>query len=110
MRTAGTSARTSTCTQRQQVGSERITRNAYAQSAPAISGDWVVYQDHRAGNADIYAFNIIAGVEKQVTDDLLAQQAPVVWHKAEYPGIAGRTNAPATPKSTMGDSGCRIWW
>lgn len=52
---------------------------------PDVSSGWIVYQNGRNGNADIFAYNIQTGEELQVTDDPADQHNPriagdlVVW-------------------------------
>ena len=48
----------------------RLTTNPADQYDPAISGDLVVYTDARAGNADVWYYDIGAGQEVQVTNAL----------------------------------------
>jgi beta propeller repeat protein len=43
---------------------------------PDISGDWIVWEDRRFGNRDIFAYNICSGETVQVTDDLKDQRSP----------------------------------
>lgn len=38
------------------------------QSHPRISGDWVVWQDHRGSDWDVYFYNLGTGVESLMTD------------------------------------------
>src|SRR3972149_10208930 len=48
----------------------RLTTNPADQYDPAISGDLVVYTDARAGNKDVWYYDIGAGQEVQVTNAL----------------------------------------
>ncbi|MFC1812685.1 S8 family serine peptidase [Thermodesulfobacteriota bacterium] len=58
-----------------------VTRADY----PDISGDWIVYEDDRNGNWDIFAYQISTGDEKQITTDSNSQRFPriqgglIVW-------------------------------
>ncbi len=45
---------------------------------PELSGDYVVWEDYRNGNADIYAYRISTGEEFRVTTDENDQQNPVI--------------------------------
>jgi len=45
-----------------------ITSSAWDQLDPSIDGDHVVYNDYRAGNADIYYTDLVTGAESLVTD------------------------------------------
>ncbi len=47
----------------------RITDEAADQYDPAVSGDYVVWQDERHGNSDIYLYEISTGTETQITDE-----------------------------------------
>jgi len=59
--------------------------NSIYSSYPDISGEWIVYQDGRNGNDDIYIYNLSSGVETQITNEPSQQSHPrisnnlVVW-------------------------------
>lgn len=55
-----------------------VSTAAGAQAYPAISGDWVVYQDLRWGNSEIYAFNLKTNTEKRLTSRAGEQVFPAV--------------------------------
>lgn len=50
-------------------GSRRLTSDPADQYNPVISGNVVVYTDTRAGNADIYLYNLETGSELNITND-----------------------------------------
>ena len=56
-----------------------ITTEPHDQHFPAIYGDYVVWQDHRHGNADIYGFNLLTGEEFQITTDPKDQKNPAIY-------------------------------
>jgi beta propeller repeat protein len=37
------------------------------QQAPSVSGDWILWEDARAGSWDIYGYNLITGEERRIT-------------------------------------------
>ena len=53
--------------------------------SPDISGNWIVYADHRNGNMDIFAYQINTGTEKRITTNTDSQTNPrihgnlIVW-------------------------------
>ncbi|MDD1711847.1 MAG: PKD domain-containing protein, partial [Methanoregulaceae archaeon] len=55
------------------------------QQNPSISGDYIIWEDNRNGNWDIYLYSITTGVEQQVTHDVYDQIMPwisgdiIVW-------------------------------
>ena len=69
-----------------------ICTNAANQVAPAISGDRIVWQDHRNGSPDIYMYDISAGLETRITIDPYAQWFPdisgdkIVWTDWRHSG------------------------
>jgi beta propeller repeat protein len=58
------------------------------QYAPAIYGDWIVWEDARNGGWDIYGYNIVSGEERQITPPGAIAHDPaisgnrVVWQDA----------------------------
>ncbi len=40
---------------------------------PDVGGDWIVYEDQRNGNGDIFAYQISTGIETQITTDTGSQ-------------------------------------
>ncbi|MBU7001210.1 MAG: hypothetical protein HXS51_10625 [Theionarchaea archaeon] len=63
----------------------QITDDQNDQRNPSISGSYVVWEDNRNGNKDIYGYNLETGEEFQITDDPHDQYNPsvsgsyVVW-------------------------------
>jgi TolB protein len=63
----------------------QITNNPHDQYRPAISGSYVVWEDNRNGNADIYGYNLETREEFRITWDSSDQRYPeisgnlVVW-------------------------------
>jgi beta propeller repeat protein len=57
-----------------------ITTNATGsdQVAPAISGDWIVWEDTRDGGSDIYTYNVVTGEERRITKAGSWAQSPVI--------------------------------
>ncbi|MHA1216233.1 MAG: hypothetical protein ACTSPX_02765, partial [Candidatus Thorarchaeota archaeon] len=45
---------------------------------PDISGDWIVWEENRFGNTDIFAYNVSTGEELQVTNDPWSQGSPYI--------------------------------
>jgi len=43
---------------------------------PDISGDWIVWQDYRNGNSDVFAYHLAAGDELQITTNTAGQGEP----------------------------------
>lgn len=67
-------------------GAERqITTDPSDQRSPAISGDRIVWEDHRNGNSDIYLFDLAEETEQRITTDANEQRRPamsgdrIVW-------------------------------
>ncbi len=56
-----------------------ISTNISSATVPAISGDYIVWQDNRNGNDDIYLYNIITGEESRITTDLENQWNPKIY-------------------------------
>jgi beta propeller repeat protein len=50
-------------------GTQRLTSSTADQYNPVISGNVVVYTDTRAGNADIYLYNLQSATEINITND-----------------------------------------
>ena len=48
------------------------------QSAPAIDGNRVVWQDNRNGNFDIYMFDLTTNTERQITTNTSSQTLPAI--------------------------------
>ncbi|ABN57143.1 MULTISPECIES: Ig-like domain-containing protein [Methanoculleus] len=57
---------------------ERITSDDASQEKPSISGDYIVWQDDRNGNWDIYLYQRSTGEETQLTTDTGDQWLPIV--------------------------------
>jgi PGF-pre-PGF domain-containing protein len=57
---------------------ESITDNPASQEKPSISGDYIVWQDNRNGNWDIYLHRRSTGEETQLTTDPGKQWMPIV--------------------------------
>jgi len=57
------------------------TVSAGNQTAPQISGSWVVYQDSRHGQMEIYAFDLAANKEVRVTSKVGDQWSPDISGK-----------------------------
>ena len=57
-----------------------ITTNATGsdQVAPAISGNWIVWEDTRNGGSDIYAYNVVTGQERNITPAGSWAQSPAI--------------------------------
>ncbi len=55
-----------------------LTTNPYDQRNVDISGHIVVWQDNRAGNWDIYGYNLVTGTEFAITDDEFDQTDPAI--------------------------------
>jgi beta propeller repeat protein len=49
-----------------------------AQTNPVIEGDYIVWEDRRAGNLDIYMYEISTGKEKPVCTDPSPQKTPAI--------------------------------
>jgi beta propeller repeat protein len=56
-----------------------ISKNPYDQKFPAIYGDYVVWQDNRNGNWDIYGYNLARKEEFQITTDSEDQKNPALY-------------------------------
>ena len=62
-----------------------IITNAPGSRQPDVSGDWIVYQNGRNGNSDIFAYQISTGNEIQITTNSANQYSPrisgnlIVW-------------------------------
>ena len=60
------------------------------QRYPAVSGNWIVWEDNRAGSA-IYLYNAVTGIEQRLTDASVAPHAPaidgnrIVWYQDTLP-------------------------
>jgi PGF-pre-PGF domain-containing protein len=72
---------------------EQITDNPASQEKPSISGDYIVWQDNRNGNWDIYFYKRSTGVEELLTGTG-NQWMPIVRGKyaAWYDDSNGKTN------------------
>ena len=68
------------CAQTVTVTEERIMLydNLYSSKNSAISGDYIVWQDDRNGNDDIYMYEISTGTETRITTDPKVQEYPVI--------------------------------
>ena len=51
------------------VSTFRVTTDNAIQGQPDISGDYVVWADHRHGNIDVYAYNLATEEETRITTD-----------------------------------------
>ncbi len=51
------------------------------QGNPDVYGDYVVWQDQRSGDWDIYMYHIPTGTETQLTDDPADQTEPAIYGK-----------------------------
>ena len=73
---------------------ERITSDDASQEKPSISGDYIVWQDDRDGNWDIYLYQRSTTTTTQLTNDTGDQWLPIVRgnHVAWYDDSNGRTN------------------
>jgi beta propeller repeat protein len=75
-------------------GEIRITANPSKQSQPAIHKNIIVWTDERNGNADIYMYDTLTGIEQAVTTNNSGQYYPkvfgdnVVWEDARD-GVEG---------------------
>ncbi|MEN6514369.1 Ig-like domain-containing protein [Methanoculleus sp.] len=71
----------------------RITYDPASQEKPSISGDYIVWQDNRHGNWDIYLYQRSTDKETQLTTDTGKQWLPIVRgnHVAWYDDSSGRT-------------------
>ena len=56
----------------------QITSGPAARRFAAISGERVVWEDERNGNADIYLFDLSTGEEIQLTSDPATQADPAI--------------------------------
>lgn len=56
----------------------RISTDSAIQGQPAISGDYVVWADHRHGNIDIYAYNLTTEQETPITTDEENDMFPLI--------------------------------
>jgi PGF-pre-PGF domain-containing protein len=72
---------------------EQITNNPASQEKPSISGDYIVWQDNRNGNWDIYLYKRSTGREKLITGTG-NQRMPIVRgnYAAWYDDSNGKTN------------------
>jgi len=72
---------------------EQITNNPASQEKPSISGDYIVWQDNRNGNWDIYLYKRSTGREKLITGTG-NQRMPIVRgnYAAWYDDSSGKTN------------------
>jgi beta propeller repeat protein len=48
------------------------------QKSPSISGNRVVFEDDRSGNADVYMLDLDTGIESVVSDDSYRDRFPSV--------------------------------
>jgi TolB protein len=55
-----------------------VDANPEMQIWPDISGDRIVWQDHRNGNADIYMYDLATGTESQITWNTANQTHPAI--------------------------------
>lgn len=57
----------------------QITTDLNDQRNPAIYGDYVVWEDNRNGNWDIYGYNLLTEEEFQITTDPDDQENPAIY-------------------------------
>jgi TolB protein len=57
----------------------QITEDSEDQQYPAIYGDYVVWEDNRNGNKDIYGYNLSTGKEFQITSNPKTQAYPAIY-------------------------------
>jgi TolB protein len=60
------------------VEQRRITTDPADQYSPAISGNYIVWEDYRNGNSDIYLYDLRTGTERQITTDPEWQSKPAI--------------------------------
>ncbi|NLB01546.1 MAG: hypothetical protein GX837_11440, partial [Methanomicrobiales archaeon] len=73
---------------------EKITNNPASQEKPSISGDYIVWQDNRNGDWDIYLYRRSTYEERRLTGDAGNQWMPAICgnYAAWYDDSSGRTN------------------
>jgi len=59
-------------------GGWRVTTNVYGQYYPVLYGDWIVWQDNRHGQTELYAHDMIKGREIRLTDSAENETKPFV--------------------------------
>ncbi|MBU6999058.1 MAG: hypothetical protein HXS42_15530 [Theionarchaea archaeon] len=59
----------------------QITADSSIQQYPAIYGNFVVWDDDRNGNWDIYGYDLSTENEFQITKDISDQQCPAIYKK-----------------------------
>ena len=57
---------------------QQITTNAANQEDPAISGNRIVWEDRRNGNADIYMYDLSTNIENRITTNSSQQVSPAI--------------------------------
>lgn len=65
---------------------------------PGISGNYIVWDDRRTGDTDVYLYDISTGIERQLTNGAEDKKNPavsghyVVWQDNKYSGIGNGTD------------------
>jgi hypothetical protein len=109
---------------------ERITFNAGGQYHPVVQFPWVVWADNRDGDFDLYAKNLLAPVERALTDTPENETRPsiegewIVYTDDAWGGVLDRnvramhlptggavqlTNAPSTKERAQLTQGHLLW-
>lgn len=100
---------------RDEAGVDRqITSDAAIQTSPDISGDRVVWQEHRDGQSDVFLHDLGTGETRRLTDDPADQIAPrisgdrVVWEDHRHTGrdvyaldVTGGAEIRLTPEASV---------
>lgn len=100
---------------REEAGVDRqITSDPAIQTSPDISGDRVVWQEHRDGQSDVFLHDLGTGETRRLTDDSADQIAPrisgdrVVWEDHRHAGrdvyaldVTGGAEVRLTPEASF---------